>query len=302
MLDAGLLAVRIARSATSTPRSTLSPLLSRGTPAPAPRCASIGPPARRTGVSWAIVGRCGRGGSSPRSPPRRTARRSPRRCPSAPVDRSRRARCRGSTTSCCARPASRCPSALGGLLHHRDLGAGLPRLRRPPHRPHLRVQPRVPEPARRRRPPGRRGAARGDARLVREQRLRRRALRRRLVGGVGREPAGGRRRRHGRPRPARPRPRDRRTRHGRRASRPACSARTLEDQLRPPATPCATSRSRSASRRSAVGSRPVRAGTTPRTTPTSTTSSSRCACSRRKAGGSRGACPARAPARHPTGW
>ena len=135
-----------------------------------------------------------------------------------------------------------------------------------------------------------------------QQRLRRRALRRRLVGGVGREPAGGRRRRHGRPRPARPRPRDRRDVTGR--PHPGRRARALRSRTScgRPATPCATSRSRSASPRSAAGSRPVRAATTPPTTPTSTTSSSRCACSRRRAGGSRGGCPARGPAPHPTGW
>ena len=55
-----------------------------------------------------------------------------------------------------------------------------------------------------------RGRAGGDARLVRDGRPRGGALRRRLVGGVGREPARGRRRRHDRPRPPRPGAGDRR--------------------------------------------------------------------------------------------
>ena len=120
-----------------------------------------------------------------------------------------------------------------------------------------------------------------------QQRLRGRAVRGRLLGRVGCQPARGRRRRHDRPRPPRPGARGRRRVAGRRASRRACSARTSRTSSARAATRCATSRSRSGSRRSGGGSRRAPAATTPRTTRTSTTSSSRCGCSLLAGGGSR---------------
>ena len=94
-------------------------------------------------------------------------------------------------------------------LHDRDVGARVPLPRRPPHRSHRRLQPALPEPDRCRRPPAHRGRARGRARLVLVSGRQGRAVRRRLVGRVGRQPAGGRRRRHRRDGPLRPRARGR---------------------------------------------------------------------------------------------
>ena len=119
----------------------------------------------------------------------------------------------------------------------------------------------------------RRRGRRGDPLRRRHQRRRRRraAGRRRL-----------RRRGHDRPRRARPRARGRRG-----LARGADPGRRPRPGARGPAapstaSPCATSRSRSSSRRSAAGSRPAPAATSPPSTPTSTTWSSRCARSRRR--------------------
>ena len=119
------------------------------------------------------------------------------------------------------------------VLHHRDVGAGVPLPRRPLHRPHRRVQPPLPQPDRRRGPPALRGRARRRPRLVLVERREGGALRRRVVRGVGREPARGRRRRdrgHG---PVRPGPRARRRLAGRPHPGRRSTAPQLEDQLRP---------------------------------------------------------------------
>ena len=65
--------------------------------------------------------------------------------------------------------------------------------------------------------------------------------------------------------------------HARRGSRPACSGRRSRTSSASAATRSATSRSRSSTRRSGAGSPLARAGTSRRSTPTSTTSWSRCA-------------------------
>src|ERR687891_564487 len=65
------------------------------------------------------------------------------------------------------------------------------------------------------------------------------------------------------------------------------------------ASRCATTRSRSSTRRSAAGSPPAPAVTSRRSTPTSTTSSNRCVPSPRKGCGRAAACRARAPGRAP---
>ena len=182
-----------------------------------------------------------------------------------------------------AAPAARRRARLARRgVHDRDVGAGVPLPRRPPDRSHRRLQPALPEPDRRRRPPAHGGRARGRARLVLDRRREGRPVRRRVVGRLGREPAGGGRRRHGRDGPLRPGARGRRRCRGRPASRPASTARRSRTSCGRTASRCATSRRASASRRSAAGSPPAPAATTPRTTPTSTTSSSRCGCSRRR--------------------
>ena len=105
-----------------------------------------------------------------------------------------------------ARDRARCPRRR---LHDRDVGARVPLPRRPPHRSHRRLQPALPEPDRCRRPPAHRGRARGRARLVLVSGRQGRAVRRRLVGRVGRQPARRRCRRHRRHGPLRPRARRR---------------------------------------------------------------------------------------------
>ena len=130
-------------------------------------------------------------------------------------------------------------------------------------------------------------------------------------GGRSRTAAalGGRRRRDrarrpggdvARPRPAGPRARGRPGRAGR--AHPGRRARAAASRTSCARTGsrCGTSRSRSSSPRSAAGWPPAPAGTSPRSTRTSTTWSSRCAWSRRPGSASRGACRARARARHPT--
>ncbi len=183
------------------------------------------------------------------------------------------------------------PGRARRRVHHRDVGAGVPLARRPPDRPHRRLRAALPEPDRRRRPPAHRGRARVSARLERDGRCQGGAVRRRILGGVGRQPAGGRCRRDGVDGSLRPGAGDRCHVPRRHASRPASTGRRSRTSCGRTASRCATSRRASASRRSADGSPPVRAATTPPTTRTSTTSSSRCGCSRRRVGGRAAACP-----------
>ena len=132
------------------------------------------------------------------------------------------------------------PDQLSAWCDDVDVRAGLPCVRRELHRPHPGVQPAVPESSRRRRPSPRRAGARDHARVVRSQRLRRHPLRRRLVGGVGREPARRLRPvRDDRPRPARSCPRDRRgvARRPHPGRRARSSPRTAVETERPHVAP-----------------------------------------------------------------
>ena len=148
-------------------------------------------------------------------------------------------------------PRDHCPAGARSLVLDVDLRAGLPRLRRPLHRPDPGVQPRVPQPARRRRPPPRRGRAGGHARLVPRRRSHGHPLRRRVVGGLGGQPARGLRQLgHDRPRPPRPGARDRRHLPGRphpgrrarpRARGPAAAPRLHAAPL-PPVVPLLVAR------------------------------------------------------------
>ena len=158
----------------------------------------------------------------------------------------------------------------------------------------------VRRPTRRRRLPGRRARAGGRPRLVRHGRPCDRPLRRRVVRGVGRESAGRcGERRDGRPHGDGPGHRDRSHLPGR--SHPGRGAGTRGGR------PAAPARAHAAPLPAVVrvvdggaGSPLARAVTTPPTRPTSTTSSSRCGCSHRPAGGTPAARQRRGPEPGPT--
>ena len=173
---------------------------------------------------------------------------------------------RARATSSCRRRGSSRPASLGGDLLHRPARSRLARLRQGLPRRRARLPRPLRPPARRRRAPARRGRRRRAARLVR----RAPAWRRSPTAAAPASSAASRRRSATATR-ARCRSTSagstacsrsterlaRRTDPGRR-DRPA----HLEEQLRD-ARPrrCATSRSRSSSRRSAAGSRHARAAT-----------------------------------------
>ena len=169
------------------------------------------------------------------------------------------------------------PASLAADLPERSVRARRARLREVLPRRGARVPRALRQPARRGGPPGRRGGARARARLVRGGERRGNPVRRRHQRG-GRGGAAGRSAR-GLDRPEAPRPRPRGGPGVARGAHPGGRhrARLSRTSSAATASPCATSRSRSSTRRWAAGSPRARAATTPRSTRTSTTSSSRCA-------------------------
>ena len=260
-------------------RADARPTSSRSTPTAARR----GPSAHRVAAvtrrrkhwGWGYEdqqppARGGRGGRGGRAPAPRLRRR-PRSS----------GRCRWRTSSCPRRGSSRPRSLARDLPQPTPTSAPRTPTASPTATSSARFRGPLRPPARRRRAPPRRGRGRARARLVRG------AGAAAIPYGGGTSVVGGVEppRRRGRAVTIDLRALDRVLEVDRsrapRGSRPAPRARRSRSSCASTASRCATSRSRSSTRRSAAGSRRARAATSPRSTRTSTTSSSRCARSRR---------------------
>ena len=179
---------------------------------------------RRSFWAWCLQERGTRRSSSATS--------SHRGSPSERARRSWPSRSRSSTPPRCVLLASRSPThSRRGARPTRGSARPMHTARTSPTA--LAPSRRVPEPARRRRAPVDRSRARGDRRLVRQQWLRRRAVRRRQLGRVGRQPSRGRRHRDDRGRPPRQGARDRRRVARRAHSKRVCSAPTSKTSCVP---------------------------------------------------------------------